>query len=346
MTLPPTRRVKCALVIACAMCSFVFVDSAAAQFHIPGLPGSKKDKNQPQPQPPPDPSQMPQMPPQPQPRQQRNDNGDQALVKPAGVPVPEDSPIFNAFKLLEKQPAYRMSFVAESADPRMAQMAARGMGLGPIESVVKGGTKQVSMHMKMQAIDQPGTIDDWEIRAVVRNGQGARLITSPAVPRILKLGDQMLAMQMMMQDKMAASAMTQAYAQGPLGPITAANIAAQTALGHVEAAHLAKKAKDFYSWQCQPRPAEQSGSERKNQMTDMRLIGDQPVGSTPATAYEFYVRDGDKFQGPVHLLVAKDTGKPLRIEMTDPQTQNSMHIDYSFDQIADIETPSCMAGGQ
>jgi hypothetical protein len=58
------------------------------------------------------------------------------------------------------------------------------------------------------------------------------------------------------------------------------------------------------------------------------------------------VRDGDRFQGPVRLLVAKDSGLPLRIEMTDPQLQGSMHLDYSFDNIGDIEIPACMASGQ
>jgi hypothetical protein len=347
MRIAPTHRVKCALLMACAICSFIFVDSAAAQFHIPGLPGSKKDKNQTQPQSAPDPSQMPQMPPQAQPRQKKDADRDKAAVNPPGVPVPEDSPIFMAFKQLEKQPAYRMAFIMETNDPRMAQMAASGMGMGAMETIVMGGTKMVSMHMKMPATDVPSTIDDWEFRTVVRNGRAARLITSPAVPRLLKLGDAQLQMQMMMQDKMAAQATARAYAQGPIGAITAANIGAQTIVGNVEAARLSRKAHDFYSWQCLPGGSgEQSGGERKNTLTDMRLIGDQPVGNRSATAYEFYVRDGDKFHGPIHLLVAKDNGMPLRIELPDPQGQNSMHLDYSFDQIPEIEVPACLASAQ
>src|SRR5260221_13436117 len=85
MSTPKLPRMKGALVVVFAMCSFVFVDSAAAQFHIPGMPGGKKDKDQTQQQPPPDPSQMPQM---PMPGQQRRQKNDQSQVKPPGVPVP------------------------------------------------------------------------------------------------------------------------------------------------------------------------------------------------------------------------------------------------------------------
>jgi hypothetical protein len=272
-----------------------------------------------------------------------------AQTKPSGVPVPEDGPLFTAFKLLEKQPAYRMTMTAEPSDPRMAQMMAKGMGMTPTESVVKGGVHQVIMHMKIPAMDQPGTIDDWEIRAVVQNGRGARLITSPSLPRIMRYSEQMLAMEMAMLDRQAVTAMAHAAAGGPIGAITAANIGAQTAVGNVMAAREFKKEKEFFSWKCMDKLGggqEASQSQRKNQLTDMRLLGDRAVEGRPATAYEFYVRDGDKFQGPMHLLVAKDSGLPLRIEMTDPQGRGGMHMDYSFDKIGDIEVPACMASAQ
>jgi len=270
-----------------------------------------------------------------------------AQTAPAGVPVPEDSPLFIAFKQLEKQPGYRMTLTAESNDPRMAQMAARGMGFSPIETVVRGGARQVTMHMRMPAVDQPGTIDDWEFRSVVQNGRGARLITSPAVPRIMKLSEQVVAMQMAMLDRQAGVAMAQAVAQGPLGAITAGTIAAGTIIGNIEVPRLLKKEKDFFSWKCMPElGGGQNAAQKENQLTDMRLLGDQSVGGRSATAYEFYVRDGDRFQGPLHLLVAKDTGLPLRIDMTDPQGHGSMHMDYSFDGITDIEIPICMAGAR
>jgi hypothetical protein len=269
-----------------------------------------------------------------------------AQTKPAGVPIPEDSPFFAAFKQLEKQPAYRMTMTAVSNDPQMARMAAMGMGFSPAETVVKGGARQVTMHMKMPAMDMPGTIDDWEIRAVVQNGRGARLITSSAVPRIMKLSAEMLAMQMAMLNQQAGAAIARAAAEGPIGAINAAMITGLTTMANIEAPRMLKKEKDFFSWRCMPQlDTEQSTDQKTNQLTDLRLLGDQSVEGVPATAYEFYVRDGDQFQGPMHLLVAKDTGLPLRIEMTDPQGHGSMHMDYSFDKITDIEIPACMASG-
>jgi hypothetical protein len=270
-----------------------------------------------------------------------------AQTKPAGVPVAEDSPLFTAFRLLEKQPAYRMTMTAEPSDPHMAQMMAKGMGMSPAETVVKGGVHQATMHWKMPAMDQPGTIDDWEIRAVVQNGRGARLISSPAVPRIMKYNEQMLAMQMAMLEKQAALAMAQAAATGPMGAIAAANMAAQMAIGAAMAARELKKEKEFFTWKCMDKlGGGQPTGERKNQMTDLKPLGDQAVGGVSAAGYEFFVRDGDKFQGPIHLLVDKSSGLPLRIDMTDLQGRGSMHIDYSFDKIGDIEIPACLANAQ
>ncbi len=232
----------------------------------------------------------------------------------------------------------------ESADPRMAQMTAKGMGLTPAETISKGGARQVTMHIKLPAMDQPGTIDDWEIRAVVQNGHGARLITSPSLPRILRYSEQMLSMQMAMLNAQAAMAIAQAAAEGPVGAIGAATTAAQMAIGNVMAANALKKEKEFFSWQCMSQLGRGQHADKKtNQLTDMRLLGDQDAAGASATAYEFYVRDGDKFQGPVRLLVAKDTGLPLRIEMTDPQGRGSIRMDYSFEKIADIEI-SCLYG--
>ena len=269
-----------------------------------------------------------------------------AQTAPAGVPVPEDSPIFTAFKQLEQQPAYRMTMNMESNDPRMAQMAAMGMGFSPAETVVKGGVHQVTMHMKMPAMDVRGAIDDWEIRAVVKDGRGARLITSPSLPRIMKHNEQMLQMEMAMLDRQATMAIARAAAEGPIGAIQAATTAAETVLANIMAQRLMKKEKEFFSWQCIPQQVgSKSGDAKTNPLTDMRLVGDESAGGAPATAYEFYVRNGDQLQGPVRLLVAKDTGLPQRIEMTDPQGRGSMHMDYSFDKITDIEIPACMASG-
>jgi hypothetical protein len=350
MTLPTTRRVKYVLVIACAMCSFVFVNSAAAQFHIPGMGGGKKnEKNQPPPAP--DPTQMPQIPPQAQQRQQRNDQSDQAQAKPPGVPVSLDSPLYAAFKQLEQQSGYRIRMTMITNDPRFAQMAARGMGMkGPTEIMVRGNTRQVVMHMGIPATDIPNTIDDWEIRGLVQDGKAARLITSPAVPRIIKLSAEKMQMQMAMLEQQAAGAVKQAMAQGPAGAVTAGLAVSAVALAAVMAPRLLKKEKDFFSWQCTPTPAgADADAARKDpaQLTDLRVTDDQMVEGVAASAYEFYVRDGDTFRGPVHMLVAKDTGLPFRLEMTDPQARGGMQMDYyDVNKPLNIEVPSCLANGK
>ena len=167
------------------------------------------------------------------------------------------------------------------------------------------------------------------------------------MPRLLRLNEQRVAMQLAMLDQQAATAMARAAISGPLGWISAPTTAAATALGNVMAARALKQQKEFFSWKCMDKVGGgQEGAERKNLLTDMRLLDDQTVEGKPATAYEFFVRDGDKLQGPVRLLVTKDSGLPLRMEMTDPQGRGSMHMDYSYDNIADIEMPACMACGQ
>jgi len=257
--------------------------------------------------------------------------------------------VFNAFRKLQDQPGYRMRMVMESNDPRMAQMAAQGMGFGAMEKIVKGNTTQTSMHMKIPAMDVRGVIDDWEIRAVFQNGRGARLITSPAVPRILKYGDQMLAMQMAMMERQSASVIAQAAAQGPIGALSAGLAAGDMAMAAVEASLLSKKAHEFYSWQCLDQPAGRAADSKKttNLLTDLKSLGEESVDGTPANAYEFYTRDGDQLRGPVHMDVTKDSGLPLRIAMTDPGGHGSMHMDYTdFGKVPDIEIPDCLKGQQ
>jgi len=68
------------------------------------------------------------------------------------------------------------------------------------------------------------------------------------------------------------------------------------------------------------------------------------VRETNAAAYEFFVNENGKSQGPVRLLVAKDSGLPVRIEMTDPQGHGSVHMDYTdFSKTAEIEVPDCLS---
>jgi hypothetical protein len=222
------------------------------------------------------------------------------------------------------------------------------MGFAPTETTVAGGTRQVSIHMKMPATDVPGQVDEWEFRAVSRNGRSARLITSPAVPRLLKLGDAMLAQQMAQQDRQASRAIAASLAQGPMGAINAAMIGGVTATANVEAVKLRQKAHDFYAWQCQPA----SGEEPVNRnapppLTDLRVVGDQTLDGVPVTTYEFYVLDNGEFHGPMRMHVAKDTGLPVRIEMSDPQMGGGMRMDYyDFNKGGDIEVPACLSDGK
>jgi hypothetical protein len=185
----------------------------------------------------------------------------------------EDSPVFKAFSQLKGQTSYRMTINIESKDPRMAQMAA--MGMGRIEKLVQGNTTQVVMHMKMPAMHQGGAMGDWEFRAV---------------PRLLKRSDQMLDMQMAMMEKQAATSVAQALAQGPLGAISAAVQGASVAASMAEAVALKRKAHEFFSWQCvagAPQPAEKTAP----QLTGLRTVADQKVGETNAAAYEFFVNE-------------------------------------------------------
>lgn len=275
----------------------------------------------------------------------------QPQVKPPGVPVRDDSPLMQAFNQLKKNSSYRATMTAESTDPRLAQLAAMGMGPGPVEIMENGpDSKSVVMHMRMQAPDLPNTIDDWEIRAVFHHGQAARLITSPSVPRYLKLGDQMLAMQMAMLDAQASTAIARAAASGPMGVATAGLIAASVVVGHVEGVALRKKARDFFSWQTVELPASdprRSGEKSTAQLTDERVIGDQEIEGKAVTTYEFYVLDKGEFHGPMRLHVAKDTGLPVRMEMTDPQGRGGMRMDYrDIGKPANFEIPSCLASTQ
>ncbi len=69
------------------------------------------------------------------------------------------------------------------------------------------------------------------------------------------------------------------------------------------------------------------------------------MNGTMADGYEFYSYDNEKTQGTVHLFVAKDTGMPLRIEMSDPRSVGAIQMNYSeLTSPANIEIPACMTG--
>jgi hypothetical protein len=68
------------------------------------------------------------------------------------------------------------------------------------------------------------------------------------------------------------------------------------------------------------------------------------VGETNAAAYEFFVNENGKPQGPVRLLVAKDSGLPVRLEVTDPLGHGSVHMNYTdFSETLQIEIPDCLS---
>jgi hypothetical protein len=265
----------------------------------------------------------------------------------AGVPVPQDSALYKAFSQLKSQSSYRVTMNMQVNDPRMAQIAAMGMGISPTEKTVQGNTTQVVMHMKlpafdMRGMDKGGATEDWEIRAVVKDGRGARLITSAAAPRLLKMSDQMIAMQLAMLEKQAGTALAHAFAEGPIGMVSAAFSGLNMARGLASAANVAKTSRDLLTWQC-VEGAGQTGSKTTSGLTDLRAVGDQSVNGTAATAYEFYVQQNGTSQGPVRLLVAKDTSLPLRIEMNDPGGRGSVQMNYTdFGSPVQIEIPACL----
>ena len=263
------------------------------------------------------------------------------------MPVPLDSTLYTSFERLKTLPGYRSIMTLETNDPRMKQGMAQA-AIKPAELIVQGNTRQYVMHYQMPAMDQPGTVDDWEIRAVVQNGRAARLITSPAVPRLLKFNAEKAAAQLAMLDAMAGNAIAHAAAEGPMGAISAGMTVASVAVAHVETAKALKTQKEMFSWKCQPAP--QSGGpdgHSTTQLTDFHPVDDQIVDGRAAAAYEFYAYDNQKTQGTVRLLVAKDTGLPLRIDMGDPNAGGGMKMEYSeLSSPVQIEIPSCMAGSQ
>jgi len=260
----------------------------------------------------------------------------------AGVPVPLDSPLYASFTRLKTQPGYHMVMSMQTSDPQMAAMAQSIFSPG--ELVAEGNTRQYTMHYKMQAMDVPGTVDDWEIRAVVQNGRAARLITSAAVPRLLKESEEKAAHDLAELDRMAATSIARAAAEGPMGALGAASTAASVAMAHVEAPKMLKKERDMFSWQCRDVPqSDTSGSQPNPKLTDLHPIGDQNVNGAMADGYEFYDHENEKTQGTVHLFVAKDTGLPLRIEMMDASGAGGIQMNYGpLTGPANIEIPACM----
>ena len=261
----------------------------------------------------------------------------------AGVPVPMDSALYTSFARLKTQPGYHMVMTMQTNDPKMAAMAQSIFS--PQEMLVVGNTRQYTMHYKMPATDVPGTVDDWEIRAVVQNGRAARLITSAAVPRLLKESEEKAAHDLAELDRMAATTVARAAAEGPMGAIGAGMTAAGVAMAHAEVPKMLKKERDMFSWQCRDVPQGGPGAESTTQLTDFHPIGDQNVNGAIADGYEFYSYDNQKTQGTVHLFVARDTGLPLRLELADPGGAGGIQMNYGpLTGSVNIEVPACMGG--
>ena len=50
-----------------------------------------------------------------------------------------------------------------------------------------------------------------------------------------------------------------------------------------------------------------------------------------------------QIRGPMRISVNKSTGRRLRIDTNHPQWPGSLRMDYSYDNIGDVEIPACMA---
>ncbi len=310
--------------------SLVVVDTVSAQF---GVPHHRK-KGSPA-QTGPAPYALPTMPGAPQ-------------VNAPGVPMAADSPVYTSYKLLQARGSYRMVITMRAAGPQMAQAAATGFGIKSIATDVKGGVHKSVMHWSMPAPDArgrftPGVVDDWEATGVVQNGMSARRLYSPTgTPRILAMDAAEAAQVLAMYDQMMGAAVVRQAGEGPIGMAVAAMDVGLIAATHVEVAATLKKAKDFFSWRCEPQP-QSTAQQALPDLTDLTVVGDDTINGVAMSKYDFYVRDNGKLNGPVHLTVAKDSGMPMRLEMTDPGGMGSMTMDYDTTTPVDIEIPPCMA---
>lgn len=312
------------LVRTCLIVGISGLGSLIAQFPgVPKLPGFGRHKND---------SQR-------RHRGQQEDEGAQAHA--AGVPVPADSPVFDAFRKLQQQSVYHQRMTMVAADPRMQEVMAQ-MGFAPTETITAGDTKQVSMHFKMPVMGQE---EDFELKAISRNGRLAKKWSSPASGRILAAQDASISKQLAEAEAQSAKSIARDLVSGPTGWVSAGVSAAGAAASIAEAAHIKKQAHDFFEWSCingGAQPSPQSANEAPP-LTDLRVIGDQTLDGVAVTAYEFFVRQDGKYYGPMQLFVAKDSGLPARIAMNDPQARGGMQMDYfGFNQGGDIEIPACL----
>jgi hypothetical protein len=162
------------------------------------------------------------------------------------------------------------------------------------------------------------------------------------------LTDEKLAKQLVEIEKMAAKTMAQSLAQGPVGWARAAMAGAEAALDSAQVVAMRKKAHDMFEWQCRTVKRPEVDKTAPPPLTDLQAVGDQTLDGVPVTTYEFFVQEKGQYHGPMRMHIAKDTGLPFRIDMSDPQMRGAkMQMDYfDIDKNADIEAPGCLAGGK
>jgi hypothetical protein len=256
-----------------------------------------------------------------------------------------DNPIMAAYTLLQQNGSYHSVMTLSSSSPQFGQMQASGMGITSMEMWSKGDVRKNTMRMKIPATDPlgKGMVDDWEASGLVQGGRGAHLMYSPtATPRINKENEASAAQQLAMMDSMFAQSAMKNAMGGPISWAVSGLDAGIDAFTHIETAKMLKKARDMMSWQCQALdPAAVASAKAAPDMTDLKPLGDDTLNGVPVTKYEFYVHTNGKTNGPIRLSVAKATGLPARLEMSDP-TGQSMTLDYDTTPPVNIEMPDCM----
>lgn len=288
---------------------------------------------------------MPKMPGSGSNSKHRHGKNDDSGANPPGVPIPMDHPVITSFQKLEQQRVYHQRMSMPDMDPQMAQMMAQ-FGMTPAETTVAGDTKLVTMHYRAPATDLPGQVDDWTILAVSRNGRSAHKLSSPAVPRLLAYSDAQFAKEMVELNRQAAGAVTRSLAQGPMGLIGAGLVVGMTAVADTMAPKLLKKSHEMFEWKCDDTSARQAAPVDRSApppLTDVKAMGNTKIDGVDATTYEFYVHENGHFMGPMRMLIGKESGLPMRIEMNDKRMPGTMRMDYfGFGQGGEIEVPACL----
>jgi hypothetical protein len=313
--------------MTCLVLGLPGLDSSFGQFpHLPKFPGSSsghKDDSR-----------------------GRRRHDDTSSVNPPGVPIPPDSPIFQAFQKLQQQKVYHQRMTFTAADPQMQQIMAQ-MGFMPAETITAGNVKQVSMHFSLPFNGQP---EDFELRSVSSNGRMAKKWISPAKDRILAEQDAQITSELAQYEAQAAPSIARNLASGPIGMVAAGIEGAAAAASVAEAGAARKKAHDFWEWSCMDGGSKVSHSDSAQgqpappPLTDQKILGDDNIDGVPVTVYEFYVHDNGQYHGPMQMYVTKDSGLPMRIAMNDPRGGGGMKMDYyGFDQGGDFEVPACLA---